>query len=109
VRGYQAIFVPLAAVKSPGYSPLDGQPAVYFSLSHKRLEDLIDPYILDARPKVTLHLAMPRRSPGFMQQADLYIAALEVIVLNCRRQGGCWAAAFSVERAVMRPTGRRQR
>jgi hypothetical protein len=43
VRGYQAIFVPLAAVRSPGYSPLDGQPTVY-----------------------------------------LYIAALEVIVLNCR-------------------------
>jgi hypothetical protein len=56
VRGYQAIFVPLAAVRSPGYSPLDGQPTVY-----------------------------------------LYIAALEVIVLNCRiarfwryeRPGGC--------------------
>jgi hypothetical protein len=29
-----------------------------------------------------------------MQQADLYIAALEVIVLNCRIPGGCWAAAF---------------
>jgi hypothetical protein len=43
VRGYQAIFVPLAAVRSLGYSPLDGQPAVY-----------------------------------------LYIAALGVIVLNCR-------------------------
>src|SRR5207237_10193184 len=25
----------------------------------------------------------------------------------CRRQGGRWAAAFPVERAVMRPTGRR--
>jgi hypothetical protein len=46
VRGYQAIFVPLAAVRSPGYSPLDGQPAVYLS-----------------------------------------VAALEVIVLNCRRPG----------------------
>ena len=44
--GYQAIFVPLAAVSSPGYSPVDGQPAVY-----------------------------------------LYIAALEVNVLNCRRPG----------------------
>jgi hypothetical protein len=109
VRGYQAIFVPLAAVRSPGYSPLDGQPAVYFSLSHKRHEDLIDLYIWDTRPKAMLDLVMLRRSPGFMQQADLYIAALEVIVLNCRRQGGRWAAAFSVERAVMRPTGRRQR
>jgi hypothetical protein len=39
-RGYQAIFVPSAALGSPGY---DGQPAVY-----------------------------------------LYIAALEVNVLNCR-------------------------
>jgi hypothetical protein len=47
VRGYQAIFVPLAAVRSPGYSPLDGQPTVY-----------------------------------------LYIAALEVIVLNCRESRG---------------------
>jgi hypothetical protein len=35
VRGYQAIFVPLAALSSPGYSPVGGQPAVYFSLSHK--------------------------------------------------------------------------
>jgi hypothetical protein len=33
VRGYQAIFVPLAAVRSPGYSPLDGQPAVYLSVA----------------------------------------------------------------------------
>ena len=46
MRGYQAIFVPLAAVRSPGYSPLDSQPAVY-----------------------------------------LYIAALEVIVLDCRGEG----------------------
>jgi hypothetical protein len=29
VRGYQAIFVPLAALSSPGYSPVGGQPAVY--------------------------------------------------------------------------------
>src|SRR5439155_3719170 len=27
-RGYQALFVPLAALSSPGYSPMDGQPAV---------------------------------------------------------------------------------
>jgi hypothetical protein len=44
-RGYQAIFVPSAALGSPGY---DGQPAVY-----------------------------------------LYIAALEVNVLNCRESRGC--------------------
>ena len=31
VRGYQAIFVPLAAVRSLGYSPLDGQPAIWGS------------------------------------------------------------------------------
>jgi hypothetical protein len=31
-RGYQAIFVASATLGSPGY---DGQPAVYFSLSHK--------------------------------------------------------------------------
>jgi hypothetical protein len=42
-RGYQAIFVPFAALSSPGYGPMDGQPIVY-----------------------------------------LYIAALEVNVLNCR-------------------------
>ena len=35
VRGYQAIFVPLAALSSPSYGPMDGQPTVYFSLSHK--------------------------------------------------------------------------
>jgi len=35
VRGDQAIFVPLAAPSSPCYSPMGGQPAVYFSLSHK--------------------------------------------------------------------------
>jgi hypothetical protein len=32
VRGYQAIFVPLAALSSPGYSPVGGQPAVYAAL-----------------------------------------------------------------------------
>jgi hypothetical protein len=42
-RGYQAIFVSLAALSSPSYSPIDGQPAVY-----------------------------------------VYIAAIEVNVLNCR-------------------------
>jgi hypothetical protein len=35
-RGYQAILVPLAAVSTAGYDPMDGQPAEYFSLSHKR-------------------------------------------------------------------------
>jgi hypothetical protein len=43
-RGYQAIFVSLADLSSPGYGPIDGQPAVY-----------------------------------------VYIAAIEVNVLNCRR------------------------
>jgi hypothetical protein len=33
VRGYQAIFVPLAALSSPGYGPLDGQPAVYLYIA----------------------------------------------------------------------------
>ena len=33
VRGYQAIFVPLAAVRSLGYSPPDGQPAVYLYIA----------------------------------------------------------------------------
>jgi hypothetical protein len=33
VRGYQAIFVPLAAVRSLGHSPLDGQPAVYLYIA----------------------------------------------------------------------------
>jgi hypothetical protein len=45
-RGYQAIFVPLAAFSSSCYDSMDGQPAVY-----------------------------------------LYIAALEVNVLNCRDEG----------------------
>jgi hypothetical protein len=34
-RGYQAMFMPLAALSSPGSEPMDGQPAVYLSLSHK--------------------------------------------------------------------------
>src|SRR6185437_7175059 len=33
VRGYQAIFVPLAALSSPGYSPMGGQPAVYLYIT----------------------------------------------------------------------------
>jgi hypothetical protein len=33
VRGYQAIFVPLAALSSPGYSPVGGQPAVYLYIA----------------------------------------------------------------------------
>ena len=37
----------------------------------------------------------------------LYIATFGANIRFCRRQGGRWAAAFSVERAVMRPTGRR--
>ena len=32
-RGYQAIFVPSAALSSPGYDPLDGQPAVYLYIT----------------------------------------------------------------------------
>jgi len=31
--GYQAIFVPLAALTSPGYSPMGGQPAVYLYIA----------------------------------------------------------------------------
>jgi uncharacterized protein (TIGR03083 family) len=30
-RGYQALFVPLAALSGPGYSPMDGKPAVYIA------------------------------------------------------------------------------
>ena len=33
MRGYQAIFVPLAALSSPGYSPMGGQPAVYLYIT----------------------------------------------------------------------------
>jgi hypothetical protein len=33
VRGYQAIFVLLAALSSPGYSPMGGQPAVYLYIT----------------------------------------------------------------------------
>jgi len=33
VRGYQAIFVPLAALSSPGYSPVGGPPAVYLYIA----------------------------------------------------------------------------
>ena len=55
----------------------------YFSLSHKRNEDLIDPYIWDTRAKATLDLVMPRRSPTFMQQADLYIVVMKAVV-RCR-------------------------
>jgi hypothetical protein len=32
-RGYQALFVPLAALSSPGYSPMEGQPAVYLCIA----------------------------------------------------------------------------
>jgi len=32
-RGYQAIFVPLAALISPGYSSMGGQPAVYLYIA----------------------------------------------------------------------------
>ena len=32
-RGYQAIVVPLAALSSPGYSPVGGQPAVYLYIA----------------------------------------------------------------------------
>jgi hypothetical protein len=32
-RGYRAIFVPLAALSSPGYSPVGGQPAVYLYIA----------------------------------------------------------------------------
>jgi hypothetical protein len=32
-RGYQAIFVPLAALTSPDYSPMDSQPAVYLYIA----------------------------------------------------------------------------
>jgi hypothetical protein len=32
-RGYQAIFVPLATLTSPGYSPMGGQLAVYLYIA----------------------------------------------------------------------------
>jgi hypothetical protein len=57
--------------------------SVYFSLAHKRHEDLIDPYIWDTLQKATLDLLMLRRWPGFMQQADLYIPSLGVNVRIC--------------------------
>jgi hypothetical protein len=40
-RGYQAIFVPLAALSSPATGLMDGQPAVYFSLSRKAVWEQI--------------------------------------------------------------------
>jgi hypothetical protein len=57
-RGYQAIFVPSAALGSPGY---DGQPAVY-----------------------------------------LYIAALEVNVLNCRVASVSGRVCYGLAAAAMR-------
>jgi hypothetical protein len=55
-RGYQGTLVPLAALSSPGYGPIDSQKAVYFSLSHKRREDRLDPNIWDSSTPMTLDL-----------------------------------------------------
>jgi hypothetical protein len=70
-RGYQAIFVPLAAFSSFCYDSMDGQPAVY-----------------------------------------LYIAALEVNVLNCRMSSAFDQSLLACQlrhagaRAVDVPVGR---
>jgi hypothetical protein len=48
--------------------------------------------------------AASRGSDGYNRQGA---AEESPSISSMRRQGGRWAAAFFVERAVMRPTGRR--
>ena len=84
-RGYQGIFATLAAQQPRLWHNRTASPAVYFSLSHKRHDDHRDSHIWDSRPKATLDLVVLEHWQGFVQQADLYIAALGVNVLNCRQ------------------------
>jgi hypothetical protein len=56
VRGYQAIFVPLAALSNPGYSPMGGQPAVYLYVTALEANCPLLPPTGSSRPPWHWHL-----------------------------------------------------
>src|SRR2546423_5981360 len=72
VRGYQAIFVPLAALSSPGYSPVGGQPAVYLYIAALEANcPLMAPLYVKARLRSAFTLVEWRGRGGGLSQGPV--------------------------------------